>query len=313
MKLVKQPTRMFVGMKKAVLREDLMVLTGDLCQSMVLGQMIYWTKTLDKINDWLFEENKRLAESDIPQHDYNYGWIWKSAREMKEDLMNAFSEDAIQRAFTALTNKGILMKRNNPFVRYDRKLHYRVDLVLLRRLLRERGFEMTDFQLASIPQEADSIPHGAECTPHSAGAITEISKESIIERTPIVPLEGDSNLFQSEKFGLAQGAIAHPTKSDDLNSRPPKTKADTTRASRKSPPQKPEDVTEETWQAWCEMRKTKRASISTPVINLLRNEAEKAGWSINSAMQECVLRNWQGFKAAWLEKAYQQEKQSKGI
>lgn len=230
---------MFVGMKKAVLREDLMVLTGDLCQSMVLGQMIYWTKTLDKINDWLFEENKRLAESDIPQHDYNYGWIWKSAREMKEDLMNAFSEDAIQRAFTALTNKGILMKRNNPFVRYDRKLHYRVDLVLLRRLLRERGFEMTDFQLASIPQEADSIPHGAECTPHYAGAITEISKETTSERTPIVPLEGDSNLFQSEQFGLAQGAIAHQTKSDDLCSRPPQhDKARGLRGSRKNPPTK---------------------------------------------------------------------------
>jgi hypothetical protein len=239
MKLVKQPQRIFDGIRKVVLREDLMALTGDLCQSMVLGQMIYWTKTLDKINDWLFEENKRLAESDMPQHDYNYGWIWKSAREMRADLFNAFSEDSIQRAFTALTSKGVLMKRNNPYLRYDRKLHYRVDLVLLRRLLRECGFEMSDFKLISIPQEAVSIPHGAECTPHSAGAITEISKESITERTPIVPLEGDSNLSPNEQLGLPQGATAQGSESDDSNSRPPQhEKANKVRGSRKSPPTK---------------------------------------------------------------------------
>jgi hypothetical protein len=222
---------MFVGMKKAVLREDLMVLTGDLCQSMVLGQMIYWTKTLDKINDWLFEENKRLADSDQPQHDYNYGWIWKSAKEMRTDLFNSFSEDAIQRAFTALTNRGVLMKRNNPYLRYDRKLHYRVDLVLLRRLLRECGFEMTDFQLASIPQEAVSIPHGAECTPRSAGAITESIIETTSNTSPIVPLNGE--------LPLSQGASAHQSKSDDLCSRPPQhDKAQGLRGSRKSPPTK---------------------------------------------------------------------------
>jgi hypothetical protein len=179
-------------MKKAVLREDLMALTKDVTQALVLGQMLYWTKTLDQVNDWLFEENKRLAEVELPQHEYNYGWIYKSAREMREDLMDAFSEDAIQRAFSSLVTKGVLMKRNNPFVRYDRKLQYRIDMVYLRRLLKDRGYEMTDFLLGTIPQEAEFIPQGAECIPHGAETITEINTK--IKNKELKPLP----LFQGE-------------------------------------------------------------------------------------------------------------------
>lgn len=150
------------------------------------------------------------------------------------------------------------------------------------------------------------IPHCGETAPKYLGIVNEIPNTS-------KQIQENGSSPKQQTIDFEQGAIAHPTESNDSNSRPPKTKAVTSRASRKSPPQKPDDVTEGTWQAWCEMRKTKQASVSTPVINLLRNEADKAGWSLDSAMQECVLRNWQGFKAAWLEKAYQQEKQSKGI
>jgi hypothetical protein len=152
-------------MKKAVLREDLMAVTKDLTQSMVLSQMLYWTKTLDQVNQLIFEENKRLAEESQPQCEYNYGWIWKSAREMREDLMMAFTEDSIQKAFSALSACGLLMKRNNPKVRYDRKLQYRVDLLLLRRKLKECGWAMTDFVLSDTYSEIETIPPITECIP----------------------------------------------------------------------------------------------------------------------------------------------------
>jgi len=206
MKPVKQPHRLFGKMKKAVLREDMMALTQDVTQAMVLGQMLYWTKTLDEVNDWLFEENKRLAESELPQYEYNCGWIYKSAREMRGDLMNAFSEDAIQRAFSALVTKGVLMKRHNPLLRYDRKLHYRIDILLLRRLLKDRGYEMTDFQLVSIPQEAESIPQGAVCITQGAETITET----------ITKITNKENLLTSLKEELENSAVASHS-SVDLN------------------------------------------------------------------------------------------------
>ena len=225
---VKQPQRLFVRMKKAVLREDIMMLTQDVTQALVLGQMLYWTKTLDTVNSWIFEENKRLAESDLPQHEYNYGWIYKSAREMREDLMCAFSEDAIQRAFSTLVTKGVFMTRSNPRVRYDRTLQYRIDLVFLRRLLKDRGYEMTDFQLATIPQEAVFIPQGAVSMPQSAEAITEIkTKIKNIEVKPLTPFQGEeensaiassstndktSNGFQTSELFNQQVTAADPPK-----------------------------------------------------------------------------------------------------
>ncbi len=196
-------------MKKAVLREDLMKITGDVVQAMVLGQMLYWTKTLDKVNDWLFEENKRLAEADLPQHEYNYGWIWKSAKEMREDLMFAFSEDAIQRAFSSLTQTGLLMKRNNPVLKYDRKLHYRIDLLFLRRKLKESGWEMTDFILDSTPQDAVSIPQGAESMTLCAETITEIKVETSNKETPIVPNGDIGLLFPTEQLSTDSPRIAN--------------------------------------------------------------------------------------------------------
>jgi hypothetical protein len=202
MKLVKQPQRLFVQMKKAVLREDLMKITDDVVQAMVLGQMLFWTKTLDKVNDWLFEENKRLAEYDFPQHEYNYGWIYKSAKQMREDLMNAFSEDSIQRAFASLTKCGVLLKRNNPICGYDRKLQYRIDLILLRRKLKEIGWEMTDFVMDSIPQDAVFIPQGAESIPLYAGAIAEIKTETKNKETPIVPNGDTGLLFDTEQSSV---------------------------------------------------------------------------------------------------------------
>ena len=191
-------------MKKAVLREDLMAVTKDLTQSMVLSQMLYWTKTLDQVNQLIFEENKRLAEESQPQCEYNYGWIWKSAREMREDLMMAFTEDSIQKAFSALSACGLLMKRNNPKIRYDRKLQYRVDLLLLRRKLKECGWAMTDFVLSDTYSEIETIPPITECIPPItewkppiaesippiAETITETTNKITTHTLPPNPLKG---------------------------------------------------------------------------------------------------------------------------
>jgi hypothetical protein len=301
-------------MKKAVLREDMMELTQDVTQALVLGQMLYWTKTLDKVNDWLFEENKRLAEVELPQHEYNYGWIYKSAREMREDLMNAFSEDAIQRAFSALVTKGVLMKRNNPFVRYDRKLQYRIDIVFLRRLLKDRGYEMTDFQLATIPQEAAFIPQGAVCMTQGAETITEtITKITNIEK-PLTPFQGEeensavashssiqSNLFPTNPSEAnASGSATAELKSADGKKKTPHSEAPP-RNKKLSLVTRPNGVSEQVWDDFIALRKAKRAPLSATALASIAKEAEKAAMHIEEALTECVTRGWQSFKAEWMK------------
>jgi hypothetical protein len=309
MNLVKQPNRLFIKKKKVVLREEFMELTKDLSQALVLSQMMYWTKKIDNLNDLILEENKRLAEHGQMQIEYFHGWIWKSARQMKEELFNSMSEDTIQRAFSALSEKGIFVKRRNPKFKYDRTLQYRIDLVLLRRRLKDIGIEFTDFQLNTIPHGAELNPLIAELKPSNAVTIPEITIENTLENIkPLTPLKGEvensaeassstNDFFNTNE---SQRATAQASEAKASDSRPPRSMK--TQGLRKSsvPPPKPDGITEQTWEAFCDIRKEKKAKITPAVLNIIQSEAQKAGWPLEDALRECVLRGWRGFKAEWV-------------
>lgn len=65
--------------------------------------------------------------------------------------------------------------------------------------------------------------------------------------------------------------------------------------------EKPEDVSEETWVGWLALRKVKNATVTDVVINAMRKEADLLGWTLEQAMVEACSRNWQGFKASWVQ------------
>ena len=48
------------------------------------------------------------------------------------------------------------------------------------------------------------------------------------------------------------------------------------------------------------MRKAKKAPITQRAIDAITIEANKAGWTLEKALEECVVRGWQAFKADWV-------------
>lgn len=64
---------------------------------------------------------------------------------------------------------------------------------------------------------------------------------------------------------------------------------------------KPDDVSNELWADFLNHRKQKKAPVTYRVISLIRNEAKNAGWTLEEALNEVILRNWIGFKAEWVE------------
>lgn len=62
----------------------------------------------------------------------------------------------------------------------------------------------------------------------------------------------------------------------------------------------PEGVSQEVWDSFVKQRKAKRAQVTPLVIAGIAKEAEQAGWTLESALQEVVVRNWQSFKAEWV-------------
>lgn len=65
----------------------------------------------------------------------------------------------------------------------------------------------------------------------------------------------------------------------------------------------PADITATVWQDFLQLRKAKRAPITETALSTIRREAGKAGWELQAALEECVARGWQGFKADWVREA----------
>lgn len=77
-----------------------------------------------------------------------------------------------------------------------------------------------------------------------------------------------------------------------------------TTPAKRTPPtdiEKPVDVAEQTWTDWCKLRKTKRTTVSVTAINGARDEAGKAGMSLEDFLQVWCRRGSQTLEAAWLK------------
>lgn len=66
--------------------------------------------------------------------------------------------------------------------------------------------------------------------------------------------------------------------------------------------EKPDSVTEQTWNDFLTHRKTKKANVTLTVLKNFEKEAKKAGWPLENALIETVSRGWSGFKADWVNK-----------
>lgn len=61
-------------------------------------------------------------------------------------------------------------------------------------------------------------------------------------------------------------------------------------------------VTDQVASDFVSMRK---ANLTETAISVIKREADKAGFTLEDALKECVSRGWQGFKADWVNKGSQ--------
>lgn len=62
----------------------------------------------------------------------------------------------------------------------------------------------------------------------------------------------------------------------------------------------PDGVSSVVWDSFVKQRKTKKAQITQLVLDGIQKEADKAGLTMDAALQEIVMRNWVSFKAEWV-------------
>ena len=62
----------------------------------------------------------------------------------------------------------------------------------------------------------------------------------------------------------------------------------------------PDGVSPEVWEEFVKQRKIKKAQITGLVMSGIQREAEKAGWTLENALKEIVVRGWTSFKSDWV-------------
>ena len=68
----------------AVVRNELVDLTGDHISAMILNQLLYWTQRVKDTD--LMREEDLYFKADHNTH-FRHGWIYKTAEELNEEIM----------------------------------------------------------------------------------------------------------------------------------------------------------------------------------------------------------------------------------
>ena len=134
-------------LKRIIIKEELVAITGDFIKAVILQQFLYWTDRMKDIDKYLEQENKRLANHGYPETDsFTRGWIYKTADELSEETMLNLSAPTIRKHIKLLILKGYLAERRNPKFKYDRTTQYRINLNKINSDLIENGYHLEGYK-----------------------------------------------------------------------------------------------------------------------------------------------------------------------
>lgn len=104
--------------------------------------------------------------------------------------------------------------------------------------------------------------------------------------------DGIKPLIDNDFFVLVSGVLA-----ERKQSAIPETEGET---EKERETDTPEGVSIEVWDSFVKQRKARKAQITERVMKSIREQAKIAGWTLDNALNEIVVRNWQTFKAEWV-------------
>lgn len=149
-------------------------------------------------------------------------------------------------------------------------------------LIREGCIEQYQVDGASYIQIAKWLSH------------QKIDRPSTSKLPP--PEEGSRILAKPlEQSALDQGSRTKDQGEDQGVEQPTRKRAASPVMSR------PDDVAEQTWADWLQLRKAKKAPVSETVLSGARSEAEKANLTLERFLQIWCTRGSQGLLADWLK------------
>jgi hypothetical protein len=131
----------------------------------------------------------------------------------------------------------------------------------------------------------------------SKDGIFDGSLDELVFRLHITPKEyqdGVKPLIDNDFFILVSGVLA-----ERKQSAIPETEGEREKEAKRET-DAPEGVSLEVWDSFVKQRKARKAQITERVMNSIKEQAKIAGWTLENALSEIVIRNWQTFKSDWV-------------
>ena len=175
--------------KTLIINTELAVILGDLNESIVLNQLNYWLEINKKAN-------KHFIDGRF--------WVYNTYNDWKEENFQYWSEKTIQRTFTRLENKGIVISANYNKSGIDKTKWYTIDYDKLEEIVNLYREEHDNLSQRndnmSARQDKMTCPSG-----QSDRAIPENTTENTnidYDTDNISPTELNTNEFASSPTGL---------------------------------------------------------------------------------------------------------------
>lgn len=131
-----------------VIKEELVMLTMHRDEAAILNQFLYWTPKCKTYEHFLIEENARMKEE---VKEFQGGWIYKSADELKHELLMVDTNlKTLRKYLKNLVDKEFLLRRNNPKWKIDRTYQYRVNLRKIVDEINLNGHHLEGFEEFSL-------------------------------------------------------------------------------------------------------------------------------------------------------------------
>jgi hypothetical protein len=106
-------------------------------------------------------------------------------------------------------------------------------------------------------------------------------------------LGGNPNLKVNHKVMQEDKQNTTPSSSSTSSSSNKKIKTEAIR---------PIDISESVWDDFIAIRNKVKKPFTETALKIIQREAQKAGLTLEQALETCCARGWQGFEAAWVQK-----------
>ena len=194
-------------LKRVVIKEELVELTGDFRPALILNQFIYWSERMYDADKYIMEEKERALKEDLVVNiDESKGWIYKTAEELSEEIMTGMSKSTVGRYIKQLVEKGYLIQRRNPKYKWDKTYQYRVNLYKIQLDLGKMGYVLEGYKLLpnikiveeteAVEKVEDIVEDIKENENKEAPTFAEVEAEENLENlidNNIIPQEEEKN------------------------------------------------------------------------------------------------------------------------